>query len=380
MEKSKNLLIGIFFLTAIAIITYIILFLHPRVGDEGLTIKVRFANIDKVNIGTRVLFAGRPVGEVVSIEEVEGARSQGIIGDVEDVYIYELTLKVDSGVRLYLSDDIAIVTSGLLGEKSVEITPRPTPADGKLLPVGEQIMYASSPASLEEAVKEFTDVAESAKQAVDSIKDQIKILEENETAEHLSSMARNLSEITGAINRPEKINRFMDNMIAMADSASQMAHSGNVIVQDISNGKGSVGQLVESDDLYLRLVSVLNKAETVMDDVNHYGLLFHNDSSWQRLRARKMNLLARLSTPQEFYNYFNDEVNQISTSISRLSAVMEDCQAEAILPIITCEPFTAVFADLLRRVEALESDLKLFDQQVMQERENAWNPPYRCLN
>ena len=70
VNHSKNLMIGLFMMMALAIIIFIILFIHPTVGDEGRTLRVRFSNIDKVNIGTRVTFGGRPVGEVIDIQEI----------------------------------------------------------------------------------------------------------------------------------------------------------------------------------------------------------------------------------------------------------------------------------------------------------------------
>ena len=70
----------------------------------------------------------------------------------------------------------------------------------------------------------------------------------------------------------------------------------------------------------------MSKAETVLDDMSHYGLLYQNDKRWQRLRARRANLVTRLSEPQEFRNYFNDELNEINTSLSRLSHVIYETE------------------------------------------------------
>ena len=118
LDQTKNLLIGLFVLVATTIFIYILLFLHPSVGDEGQTLRVRFSNIDKVGVGTRVLFAGHPVGEVVSIQEVESAREQRHLHNGY-VYIYELVLQIDTSVEVYTTDEISIRTSGLLGEKSI---------------------------------------------------------------------------------------------------------------------------------------------------------------------------------------------------------------------------------------------------------------------
>ena len=114
----------------------------------------------------------------------------------------------------------------------------------------------------------------------------------------------------------------------------------------------------------------MSKAETIMDDINHYGLLFNNDKGWQRLRARRMNLLVKLENPAEFYNFFNDEVNRISTSLSRVTSVLNDTYGFCAPPDLLCDPcFESVFADLLRRIEGLEENIKLYNQQLVSERE-----------
>ena len=46
IDQTKNMMIGLFVIAACAIITFIILFLHPSVGDEGRVLRVRFANVD----------------------------------------------------------------------------------------------------------------------------------------------------------------------------------------------------------------------------------------------------------------------------------------------------------------------------------------------
>ena len=74
-DRAKNVLIGLFVLAGFAIVTFMLLFLHPTVGDEGKRYKIMFADIDKINTGTRVSYGGRAVGEVVGIKEVEDPKT-----------------------------------------------------------------------------------------------------------------------------------------------------------------------------------------------------------------------------------------------------------------------------------------------------------------
>jgi phospholipid/cholesterol/gamma-HCH transport system substrate-binding protein len=98
-DQSKNVLIGIFVIAALSVITFVILFLHPKVGDEGHLLRVRFADIDKIPVGTRVLFAGKPVGEVVAITEIDQVADERQ-GHEGKVFLYQLDLRVDSSVNV----------------------------------------------------------------------------------------------------------------------------------------------------------------------------------------------------------------------------------------------------------------------------------------
>src|ERR1700733_9366670 len=96
----KNVMVAFLVLAASLIATFLILFLHPSLGNEQRKLTVRFNNLDKILIGTRVTFAGKPVGEVYSIKELaedvnEKHSHDGVI------YAYELILRVDSSVNVY---------------------------------------------------------------------------------------------------------------------------------------------------------------------------------------------------------------------------------------------------------------------------------------
>ena len=160
IEQTKNMLIGIFVIVGCGVIIWLILFLRPSVGNGKETLYVRFSNVNQINIGTRVLFAGKPVGEVVAIEPIPNARMKPIADVLGEIYYYQLVLKVDSSVKVYDTDQITIQTSGLLGEKSIEITPRipPKGAIPKLI-ADKQPVYAESIDPLERALTEIIHLA-----------------------------------------------------------------------------------------------------------------------------------------------------------------------------------------------------------------------------
>jgi phospholipid/cholesterol/gamma-HCH transport system substrate-binding protein len=133
------------------------------------------------------------------------------------------------------------------------------------------------------------------------------------------------------------------------------------------------------DDFYNHLQSFMHKTETLMDDVNHYGLLFHLDKKWQRVRARRANLMNQLCTPQEFHNFFNDEINQVITALARVSSVLDEAScAPTCDEVFNSCKFSRVFADLLRRVNSLEGNLKLYSSQVEDSKEECCHSCNGC--
>jgi len=385
-DQAKNLMIGLFVIAAVTIIIFILLFIHPMVGDEGKILRVRFANIDKVNVGTRVNFGGKPVGEVTEIRE--------IIDEPDPrpeyngyVYVYELKLAVDSSVNVYNSDDVSLRTSGLLGERTVSITPLPPKKEQELRIINEEIIYADETGTVEDTIKEFKHLSDKIEVALDSIITNLDDITQNKMWEKISDSFSNIRDITGALNKPDEwsdtlknVNTLSEDILNSWTSVDEAIADGKAIVANVKNGQGSIGKILMSDDLYLRVTSLFNKAQTTMDDVNHYGLLFHLDKNWQRLRARRLNLLQKLRTPQEFRNYFNDEVDQISTSLSRVCMVLNKTgQCEQYPNLVKDYEFTKVFSELLRRVEGVEDQLNMYNTQLQEYNVNETElSEYRC--
>lgn len=364
-DPVKNILLGLFVIAASAIVVFMILFLHPTVGDDGQCVRVRFANIDKITIGTRVTYGGKPVGEVSEVKEIETLKDPRKPGKDGYVYIYELALCIDSSVNIYNTDQVSARTSGLLGEKSVEITPLPAKPGEKVYVVNDQILYSNEMGSVEETLKEFKELADKIESTLDSFKYAVDELNRHKIWEKLSVTAQNLSEITTALNQPEKWSATLDHVASLSERLDKSAEHVYAIAASVVEGRGTLGAILRREDLYLQLRSLIGKAETTVDDINHYGLLFQNDKGWQRMRARRANLITRLASPQEFRNYFNDELGAITTSLARLSMVLQETECDNnYQAYMDDEEFRKVFAELLRRVGTMEESLKLYNDQV----------------
>lgn len=400
-EKMKNILIGLFVVTAITIALSMVLFLEPQVGDGKKTLHVRFANISGIVIGTRVTFAGKPVGEVIAIEEVKDARNQPT-DESGRVFLYQLALKVDSSVDVYNTDEIAIKTSGLMGERSVAILPKVSPAGKQSHIVDNEILYANSIDPLENAFNQITKVATRMEGAVSHVDgwfvDHTKIL--SHTLTSMDNTLTNLNTLLVSADQSEIIpslreatdllnlnlrsiqasleeDHLLHHVASLASNLDRAVDAFNTdgayalknihqLTHDLATGTGTLGKLITGEDFYLRFNSLLSKAETLMNDVNHYGLLFQYDKHWQRSRTKRANLLKALDTPKEFKSYFEGEIDSITTSLGRLTELLERSdQLGKRDKIAKDEDFRRQFASLLRRVDSLSGAIKLYNQELV---------------
>jgi phospholipid/cholesterol/gamma-HCH transport system substrate-binding protein len=402
-DRMKNIFIGLFIIGAMAIMISIVLFLKPSVGDGKKILNVRFTNINGIGVGTRVTFAGKPIGEITHIKELPKAREEA--DDHGRIYMYQLTLKIDSGVDVYSNDEIAIKTTGLMGEKSIAILPKASTPAKPAHPIADEVVYANSTDALEHTFNQVSHAANQLETAVHRL-DTWFLDNQSYITNALRSFDGAMNQVDGFLGAVDQeklipalknsIHLVSDNMqlvkssleedqllhkvASLTDSLDQAASAFNIdgaqalsninqISRDIASGSGTVGRLITGDDFYLRLASLMNKGETLMNDVNHYGILFQYNKQWQKGRTRKANFLKALDTPQEFRNYFEGEIDSMTTSLGRLTELMDRAGSQERANIIQSDGFKYHFANLMRQVQGLTDSLKLYNEGLLAESE-----------
>ncbi|MGL5263429.1 MAG: MlaD family protein [Candidatus Rhabdochlamydia sp.] len=394
-EQTKSVLIGVFVIVACALLIWMVAFLKPSVGDGKQILYVRFSNIDRINVGTRVLFAGKPVGEVTSIEEIQSARQKPLSDLLQRLYYYQLVLKIDSKVKVYDTDEVMVQTAGLLGERSIAIIPKVPPKGTIPRLISNQPIYADSVDPIESTFIElkdtfadvqrkidafsswffanqqsFINAADSFSNAMIQAKSTFQELEDqqiiDETKIALNNFSCVASQISDAIEQLNANNSFDNAGVAIAH-IKNTAESVDHLSYDLEQGKGTLGKLFKQDDAYWRLTTILGKADTMMNDINHYGLLFNSNKSWQRQRAQRICLMNSLDTPLGFKEYFSTEIDQVNTSMARISMLIDKVKYNPQKQeILDDSQFQEEFMELMRQVEDLINDLRLYNEELIQ--------------
>lgn len=152
-EETKNLKMGLSVLGIILLAFFIILFSRDDIshkdGGKYYQIYARFNRTDGLMIGDAVRVAGMDVGRVV------GAK-------LDDNFKAIMTLEVKEAVKLPDDSSAAIVSSGVMGNKYIEI--EPGGSEDMITPGGE-FSYTQDAMVLEELIERIIGIGKAKRQS-----------------------------------------------------------------------------------------------------------------------------------------------------------------------------------------------------------------------
>ena len=322
MKRRHITSIGFTVLVATFLLVRAIIFLHPSPGDGKQKLYVRFESVEKISPGTRVAFAGKPVGEVVSVNLLHDTIDRKA-GSAQ-IYPYEVVLSIDSSVQVYKTDEIAVKTSGLMGERFIVITPKPflEGMHGEIATKND-VLYANSSGSADQAIQEISRIAQKVDKTMESLSTLIQENRQNitdticfvkEASCSLNSMLSNLKKE----HFDEKLSTLGDKAIICAEEIGNFSQKCN---KSITNNS-SFSQFMNDPQLYTTAVLCLNEATTLINDINRYGIFFHTNRDFQREMALRNEEIQnarsstfRLKSRQKFANV-QKELFELSSAIS----------------------------------------------------------------
>lgn len=123
---------GILFLGGLALLIATIIFLtNLTQAEDAFCFKIRFATVQSILSGVKVVVSGMPVGQVTRVSLQPGTNRLLV------------TVKVSRHVALYANDRYTIVTGGLMNDNYISITPSQN--GGARVGSGTIVMGESSP-------------------------------------------------------------------------------------------------------------------------------------------------------------------------------------------------------------------------------------------
>lgn len=381
-NQLKNMLIGLFVIIASFLIVGIILFIKPSVGDGNQVIKVRFNNINGINNGTPVTYAGKTIGEVADITQIASAREQAV-NEFGQVYPYLLTLKIDSNYTVFTTDEITVQTQGLLGEKYVAIVPKPLkPGQITHIVTVKDVIYADANDLLESAMNEISLLSQKIESALDEVIDWIRTYGDtlgsaihsfDTTITEAGKTMKSFNELGIIYDVKDAIRNFASSFGQIDEALSQLkedhffqsigAIASNIdhITANLRNGKGTLGKILEEDGLYLQINALMSKANSLLNDINQYGLLFQYNHQWQRNRLKLMSEANRIKDSKAFQAFMDSQVDQINTTLQRMSMLTDRLTTEQ---LAENPRFRKKFAELMQQLNTIQTNIQLYNQEL----------------
>lgn len=392
----QNMIIGLFTVTAVVLIILFTLFVEPSTGDDKQVLRVRFSNIGNIEVGTRVTFAGRPVGEVKKIQYIRDSRSEKV-GPDDKLYIYTVQINIDSKIKVYNTDEFIVQTSGLLGEKSIGIIPQiGKPGEKVHLINKNDVIYAQSEDALEQAFSQLSKLAKKIENGIDMILNwgddngstvadtlqsfncamheigvAVKSVNDLETLPKIDNTVANIESITGQVdcifNTLAKNNADQCISTMMVNLCQSSTYFKDILKQ-IGSGSGSIGKLIYDKDFYLNLNALIAKANMVFFDLNHYGVFYANNKEWQRSRLKEITFMNEITSYKDLVQYMDREFNLIDSALNRLYILMNETPSKTSKGYFDSECFDQNLEEIKRQIDNLNNNLNLFNIKQAKER------------
>ena len=286
---SNEAKVGIFVLLIIAAF----ILMSIRIGEFDLSrqrtypLKLSFNSVEGLKEGSPLEVAGVGVGQVTAIE-LKGNNLVGVSGKVN----YDIKLPVDTSA--------AIVSKGVLGDKRIIIYPgRAT----TLIKPGGEIANTTSPASMDEVIGQLAGVAQSLTEVAGNLSG---LLADGDFQTTLVETMHNIHDVTAAAaliaNRNTDDISLMitdlrttsSNLTVLSSGLNEATNQVNGLLSGVADGRGTVGKLMTDDQLYVSLLSTVNKVDKVAGKLNSdegsLGLLLSDDQLYRNLSELTANL------------------------------------------------------------------------------------------
>lgn len=314
MKTSRIILIGIIIVIAI---TSLVLGLNYLKGNnffvEENNYFVKYNNISGLSVSNPVLINGFRVGQVKDIQLLLESDKQIlvelninndiILNDSSVAMIYSLDLMGSKGVNLSIGNGITVLSTCDTLKSDIEEDLKQQ-VSAQMLPLklkAEDLM-----SSIEDAMKVVKNLFN--KTNTENIEGTLKNLNKTfKTLEHTSSeldqlltqssdtlqnIFANVENITANLsNNSEQINYILNNIALVSDSlaksellstinnANKTLAQTDLIMRKITNGEGTIGQLINNDTLYYNLENASENLDRLLIDLKenpkryiHYSL------------------------------------------------------------------------------------------------------------
>lgn len=227
-KESLEWKVGLFVLISLAGLTLLIVKAGDFYMKPGYSIRIVFNYVQGIDKGAPVKLAGVSVGEITSINAVRSEAGETKV---------EAIARIQNGVYIENDAEIRINSSGLLGEKYVEILPG-TPGSSTISE--GSVLVGRPPVGLEKVTESGSRLLDKLQLTADSLNSVIT------DPEFKSSVKSTFANASNTFGNAETVTK---NLMQATDDIRDAAKSARVILARLRDGEGTVGHLLKDDTI-----------------------------------------------------------------------------------------------------------------------------------
>jgi ABC-type transporter Mla subunit MlaD len=269
-ERSTQIKVGIFLMIGLTTIAMLVVY-FGRLG-EGVrnyySLRVEFPNASGLMRDAHVLLAGARIGRVVN--------DPIILPDMEGVYV---DLRVFDDVKIPSASEFSIGSSGLLGDKFVQIDLKPGAKESAPIAPGTTIKGSTGGGGLGGMTEDAGALVTELRTTVGNINSVVKRLDTGLlNDEGVASLKETLKNLQTTSSSLATASAKVDQVVTRADTA-------------IQSGKGTMDSAKKAaDDLQRALADIRGLIREVRQGQGALGTLISNRETADNLRALVANL------------------------------------------------------------------------------------------
>lgn len=250
MKLLQNLLVGLLFFGALAIVGHFTIFsTSGPFASQGSNMVLYFDNADGIKAGSKVTVLGVPSGSVADVALVPVDKENRVVPYNSPETVGQrvaITVELRRPVVFYKNYAVAIKSESLLGGKLVAIDPG-TALDRKTQKPFERVeIKAYSPQDLANLDTTALD-QEMKRRALSPQMAAFTDLQGTTAGDPVAGLAEILEDNRG------NVKRTLDNLAQITDK--------------VNNGKGTVGRLINDDELHRNASTLLTDAQIVIKEL-----------------------------------------------------------------------------------------------------------------
>ncbi len=252
MKQNLETKVGLFLMFGIAVICTLIIF-FGAVSDifkPCYKLTLTFPDASGLLKGSEVYLSGAEVGKVITDPQ-----------PVPDSQKVQVTLLIDQKVRIRQDAEFKIGSSGLLGDRTVEVTPHEYPPN---TPEDQKASFVASGAHIEgtptASIESLTNSA------------QPLIVKANQIADQLNDMITKLNKDVLSGTSTADLKDTISDLRSAVKNANELLKQAN-------SSQGPLGLLINDHESAERLKTTLKNLQDLSANLKEHGVLFYSDST-----------------------------------------------------------------------------------------------------